>query len=301
MNNFKITVIIPTFNREDFIDDCINSILSTNDSNIEIIIVDNNSKDKTKLKLKKYKTDERFKIFFNKKNLERSYSRNLGLINATGDFVTLLDSDDKLKKNIFSEFRSYYKKNNKYNIYYSNFNTYDPLTKQTKISSNNFNNISLRNLSNGNYLSNICVFLKNNLSKTILYDESSDIIGIEDYDFNLRIINKFGIAKKFSNYPLGVVTDHINRSVNLDSIVNAEKRFLFFKNKLFNNLDYKNVNLRIKYSILSTSSLYVSLICMKNKNKLKSLKYIYIALINNIMILIDKRFFYIVYGLIFKI
>lgn len=301
MNNFKITVIIPTFNREDFIDDCINSILNTNDTNIEIIIVDNNSIDKTKLKLKKYKTDQRFKIFFNKENLERSYSRNVGLENATGKFVTLLDSDDKLKKNIFSEFRSYYKKNDKYNIYYSNFNIYDPITKKNKMSSNNFDYLSLMNLSNGNYLSNICVFFKNNLSKTILYDESSDIIGIEDYDFNLRIINKFGIAKKFSNLSLGVVTDHTSRSVNLDTIIKSEKRFLFFKNKLFNSLDYKNVNLRIKYRILSTSSLYVSLICMKNKNKLKSLKYIYIALINNISILIDKRFYYIVYGLIFKI
>ena len=104
-------------------------------------------------------------------------------------------------------------------------------------------------------------------------DENSEIIGIEDYDFNLRIINKFGIAKKFSNLPLGEVTDHNNRSVNIDSITKSEKRFSFFKNKLFNSLDYKNVNLRIKCRILSTSSLYVSLICMKNKNKLKSLKY----------------------------
>ena len=301
MNDFKITVIIPTYNREGFIDDCIKSILKTNDRNIEIIIVDNNSKDKTKLKLKKYKTDKRFKIFFNKENLERSYSRNLGLAKATGEFVTLLDSDDKLNKNIFREFRSYYKKNDKYNIYYFNFNIYDHITKKTKMSANNLNYISLKNLSNGNYLSNICVFIKNNLSKTIFFDESPDIIGIEDYDFNLRIINKYGIAKKFSNFPLGLVTDHANRSVNLDSIIKSEKRFLFFKNKLFNNLDYKNVNLRIKYKILSTSSLYVSLICMKNKSKLKSLKYLRIALINNIRILLDKRFYYIAYGLIFRI
>ncbi len=301
MNNFKISVIIPTFNREDFIDDCINSILQSYDTNIEIIIVDNNSKDSTKKKLNKYMHDPRFKIFFNEKNLERSYSRNLGFANATGDFVTLLDSDDKLKKNIFKEFRDFYKKNNKYNIYFSNYEIYNPLSKKIRRNSINLNTVSLNNLSNGNYLSNICVFFKNSICKKIIYDESPDIIGIEDYDFNLRVINYFGIAKKFSNLSLGIVTDHYNRSVNLDSILKSENRYSFFKNKLFYNLDFKNVSLSIKYRILSTSSLYVSLICMKNKNKLKSIKYLYISLLNNYKILIDKRFYYIIYGVIFKL
>ena len=55
MNNFKISVIIPTYNREKFIEKSIDSILESNEENIEIIIVDNASTDKTLDKLKKYK------------------------------------------------------------------------------------------------------------------------------------------------------------------------------------------------------------------------------------------------------
>ena len=109
MDKFKISVIIPTYNRENFIEKCIESVLSSNDENIEIIIVDNASTDNTNLKIQKYK-NPCIKIFTNNTNLERSYSRNLGFIKSTGKFVTLLDSDDVLDKNIFKEFRNFYSK-----------------------------------------------------------------------------------------------------------------------------------------------------------------------------------------------
>ena len=143
-------------------------------------------------------------------------------------------------------------------------------------------------------------FFKNKINGKIFFDEDPKIIGIEDYDFNLRAINLFGIAKKFSNKPLGIVTEHLNRSVNLDSINKAEKD-LFFKNKIFSHKDYINLNLNTKFKILSTASLYVALICLRNKKSYKCIKYTYIALVNNIHILMDRRFYYIFLRLIFKI
>ncbi len=301
MQDFKISIIIPTYNREKYLQECINSIIETKDNNLEIIIVDNASQDDTKKILLKYKKDKRFKLIFNDQNYERSYSRNIGINNSTGEFITFLDSDDRLKKNIFKEFRAFYIKNKNYNIYYSNFEIYSQKFETFKINKKISNFCTLNKLSKGNYLSNICVFFNSNIIGKIYYDENPNIIGIEDYDFNLRIINKFGNAKLFSRKSLGIVTDHSHRSVNLDSINQAEKRFVFFKNKLFSNADYINFNLNIKYKILSTASLYVSLICLRNKKRYKCIMYGYIAIINNLQILMDRRFYYIFIRLLFTV
>ena len=160
MKDFKISIIIPTYNREQYIQECIDSIFKTNDNNLEIIIIDNSSLDNTQKILMKYQNDKRFKLIFNDKNYERSYSRNIGIKNSTGDFITFLDSDDRLKKNIFKEFRGFYQKKNNYNIYFSNFEIYDKKLKSLKTNKNSSNFYSLNELATGNYLSNICVFSK---------------------------------------------------------------------------------------------------------------------------------------------
>ena len=163
----------------------------------------------------------------------------------------------------------------------------------------NKNKLNLKTLSKGNYLSNICVFFKKSITENITFDENPKIIGIEDYDFNLRAIFLYGNAKKFSNNFLGTVTDHSTRSVNIDNIEKAEQRFIFFKNKIFYHKDFHKFNILIKYRVLSTSSLYLALICVKNKNKFKSLKYLYISLVYNFKIITEKRFYYIIFKLIF--
>ena len=54
MNKLKISIVIPTFNREKFIDKTLSSIFSINDDNIEVIVVDNASTDNTLKKIKNY-------------------------------------------------------------------------------------------------------------------------------------------------------------------------------------------------------------------------------------------------------
>lgn len=299
MNNFKISVVIPTFNREKFIQQCVDSLIETRDKNIEIIIIDNASTDKTISKLEKYKLDKRIKIYRNNINYERSYSRNLGFRKSSGKFVTLLDSDDLLDKNIFSEFRKFYAINNEYNIYFSNFKIYNSNTDYTRENKSLKEICDIKSLSNGNYLSNICVFFRKKITDKIKFDENPNIIGIEDYDFNLRAVYNYGNAIKFSSKSLGIVKDHKSRSVNMDNISNAEKRYVFFKNKIYTNIGYMYFSIQIKRNIISTASLYVSLICIKNKNKLKSFKYLCISVFNNITIIVDKRFYYIIYKLLF--
>ena len=110
---FQITVIIPTFNRKQYLFHAINSVLAQTYKNIELIIIDDGSSDKTINQLKSY--ESQLKIY-RQKNKGVSAARNKGIKLSKSDWVAFLDSDDqwdikKLEKQI-----NYLKKNPKYKI-----------------------------------------------------------------------------------------------------------------------------------------------------------------------------------------
>lgn len=94
--NFKIlvSVIIPAYNVEKYIEKCITSILEQTYKNIEIIIVNDGSTDKTGQIIESIsKKDDRIR-FINKKNQGVSAARNSGLEISTGDYLIFVDGDD---------------------------------------------------------------------------------------------------------------------------------------------------------------------------------------------------------------
>jgi glycosyltransferase involved in cell wall biosynthesis len=95
--NPLVSIIIPTKNSASTIGACLKSIRNQTYKNIEIIVVDNNSSDKTKEISRKYT-----KIIFNK-GPGRSTQRNFGAFKARGEGVLFIDSDMELSKNIVSD------------------------------------------------------------------------------------------------------------------------------------------------------------------------------------------------------
>jgi len=95
--NIKVSVIIPTKNSEETIETCLKSIKNQSSQDIEIIVVDNNSTDKTKQIAKKYTN-----LVFNK-GPERSAQRNFGAKVAKGTYLLFIDSDMKLMKDVVKE------------------------------------------------------------------------------------------------------------------------------------------------------------------------------------------------------
>ena len=85
----RISVIIPTFDRGEIFDECIQSVLKSIGSHDEIIVV-NDSQKKHALQLKS--TDHRIRIFDNPKNGVAS-ARNLGAANANGEYLLFIDDD----------------------------------------------------------------------------------------------------------------------------------------------------------------------------------------------------------------
>lgn len=98
----KLSIIVPIFNREPFLDKCINSILQQSFKDFELILVDDCSTDKSLEVCKKYKNlDTRIKIIEIKKNTGVSNARNAGLNIAKGMFIGFVDSDDYIDKDRF--------------------------------------------------------------------------------------------------------------------------------------------------------------------------------------------------------
>src|ERR1043165_1045 len=88
------SVVIPTYNRADFIGDTLETVFAQTYPHYEVIVVDNCSTDGTHAAVDPYIESGRIRFFQNDQNRERAFSRNVGLEKAVGDYVTLLDSDD---------------------------------------------------------------------------------------------------------------------------------------------------------------------------------------------------------------
>ena len=100
-----VSVIIPVYNREAFLPTAVNSVLSQTFKNLELLIIDDNSKDETFFSVLKFLEDKRVSYYYLRKNYGVSYARNYGIKKAKGDYIAFLDSDDywlpnKLEKQI---------------------------------------------------------------------------------------------------------------------------------------------------------------------------------------------------------
>lgn len=106
-----VSVIIPIYNVEPYLRQCLDSLINQTLQNIEIICVNDASYDKSIDILKEYaKKDKRIRVYNHIKNRKTGYCRNCGMAKARADYVFFLDSDDFIKpetlKNIYKKIKS---------------------------------------------------------------------------------------------------------------------------------------------------------------------------------------------------
>lgn len=95
----KISIIIPIYNAEKYLEECIESVINQTYKNLEIILVDDGSTDESGKICDKYATiDERIKVI-HEKNGCVSIARNAGMDIATGNYIMFIDADDYYEKN----------------------------------------------------------------------------------------------------------------------------------------------------------------------------------------------------------
>ena len=100
--NSTVSVIVPIYNVDKFLEECINSVVSQDYEDLEIILVDDGSTDKSSIICDQWrKKDERICVI-HKENQGLGMARNSGLELATGKYVTFVDGDDYIKKDHIS-------------------------------------------------------------------------------------------------------------------------------------------------------------------------------------------------------
>lgn len=259
----KISVIIPVYNGEKYIQRCIDSVFNQTYSNVEIIVVNDGSTDNTENILKKYSNI----VLVNKKNEGVSKARNTGLSLATGDYVYFCDADDYLEKDAFEALINEYDENDllRFGHYVVNGekkkekkNTDDVLALvDLTFDSKKLLEYLVSNKTEGhlwNYLFKLSVIKDNK----ILFDEElfyqEDVMFLLEYC--LKIKNVKVISNPYYNYCVNEnsVTKNIESSIrNLSSIANLRYKIL----KLLKDSNNMNLSSLLEQRFLNLQLSYV--------------------------------------------
>ena len=272
MEKSFFSIIITTFNSANYISKAINSITKQNYSNYEVILVDDCSTDGTLNFIEKnYK--KKIKIFSTDKNFGGpAKSRNIGIQNSTGEWISFLDADDFWFQNRLYHFDQFIKNNPESDVFCSNEIKYNIDTgKKNKIfhgpfSDNFFNNL----LINGNNLSPSATMVKRDFIRKnkILFDENPELIGVEDYDFWLNLAknkaNFYFINKILNIYQIHKENISNNGQKHMENTINAI-------NKNFEFLQIKNKKKIYSYRIFMIRFSFLINELRKKKNFFKNL------------------------------
>ena len=242
-----VSVIIPSYNKQDFIEQSINSVINQTYKNIEIIVVDDCSSDKTLNILKKY--ENKIKLYVNNINKGASFCRNYGFKKSRGKYIAHLDCDDYYHKNKIYKSIDYINKNNHFFIY-TNVNLINSngkkLNNNNNIQSIGEGDISKKLLLNEISITNSTLVAKREcFNKVGLFDEKIFLAADREMLTRLSLNYKAG----FINEQLTFYRVHTNNMfINIDNtikefvyILNKNKNINMFKNKKFFNTCLCNI------------------------------------------------------------
>lgn len=102
-----ISVIVPVYNVESYLEECLDSIQNQTYTNLEVLLVNDGSTDRSKAICERYcQTDKRFRLM-NQTNQGLSAARNKGVEISTGEYIVFVDSDDVIKTNYLEKLMHY--------------------------------------------------------------------------------------------------------------------------------------------------------------------------------------------------
>ncbi|MBR3280731.1 MAG: glycosyltransferase family 2 protein [Clostridia bacterium] len=103
MDNPKVSIIVPVYNAEKTLDRCVNSILSSSYANIELVLVNDGSKDNSLSICNEFSKIDNRVIIVNQQNMGVSCARNNGILASSGEFITFVDADDYISKELIDK------------------------------------------------------------------------------------------------------------------------------------------------------------------------------------------------------
>lgn len=268
MKKFKydISVIVPVYNNEKYIDQCVKSILNQNFniSRIQIILIDDGSSDNSFNVIKNYESEN--VIVMTKDNSGVSETRNLGLKLALGKYILFLDSDDYLSRNACK---------NLFNLFEKNYDDVDLITYPIiyDVNGRKRKHVRYRNMyykGTGVYdldkdynliQATVNVMIKNNFEDNILFEVKQNFSEDERFDTeHLMKKKKIGFCKEatyFYRRHTGTANDTITNPYYSFETITSYYEYLFNKfedngkvPKYIQALYVNNLSWRIKKNVL---------------------------------------------------
>ena len=187
MNECKLSIIVPVYGVEKYIDKCLNSLVKQSLKEIEIIVVNDGTKDNSQKIIDKYvkKYPDKIKSYI-KENGGQGSARNYGLKKATGEYIGYVDSDDFVEKDMYKKLYNKAKENNYDIVVCGNYNvSEDYQNKNIDAFINNYNtdleNIFFGKMAVWNKIYKRDILIKNKL-------EFKEKVWYEDLAFTLKAI-----------------------------------------------------------------------------------------------------------------
>jgi glycosyltransferase involved in cell wall biosynthesis len=272
----KLSIIVPIYNSENYLKDCLNSICKQIKKNIELILVDDCSKDRSNKICNTYINKFNFiKLVTLKKNHGVSYARNVGIKLSIGKFICFVDSDDKLLPGSINNILNNIKIFNKEKLFV--IRNYVLKNKHTKKTSNLIPNEKKKSIINSTNCWNFIV-KKNFLTSNNIYFKKMKVT--EDWVFvseMLCLTNSFKIIEKpvymhrmYEPNTLGKKTGYL---IVIDRIkVIYEIGKIICKKKIF--LNNEKTKLLKKLLELSAEQMYSNILLCKPKEIKNTAKYL---------------------------
>ena len=242
MNNPSpfFSVVIPTYNRADLIGRTVDSVLAQTFRDFEILVVDNKSDDRTAEVLRPYIEERLIQFVQNERNFERAFSRNRGIAMARGRYVTLLDSDDILYADCLKDAFDYVRQNPQTGFFHCLYEMVDSQYRTCRKCVFPPITDPFRQLMEGNFISNIGVFYRRDIVEKVRFDEDPRLIGVEDYDFVIRVLAEVRHVGRIEKVNCGVL-QHPGRSVLLEEYEKAHARVGYFLDKCLQSARFMQV------------------------------------------------------------
>lgn len=197
----KISIIIPVYNGEKYIEKCLESIKNQTIKDYEVLIINDGSKDNTKKLVEKYLNDKRFKLF-NRTNHGIGASRNFGLDESSGEYICFIDSDDYVDKEYLEKLYNKISKENLDIVVCNYIELNEELNIEKKIKIKAFNNTTIDK--NPELLLNINKSPWNKIyRKSILKNiKFPTDLKYEDTEFLCKVLynSKIGYVDEYLNY-----------------------------------------------------------------------------------------------------
>lgn len=206
-NNPFFSIVIPTYNRANFISKAIESVLAQSFKDFEIVVVDDGSTDETEQVVMSIRNEK--VRYFRKENEERAAARNFGARSAKGKYINFLDSDDTIYPHHLQTAKQFCDQFLEVKVFHLGYDIKD-VRGVLLHSVSNIKSIN-RQILSGNVLSCNGVFLKREVMKELQFNEDRLLSSLEDWEFWIRLSARFQFLN--SNTITSTVIQHDQRSV----------------------------------------------------------------------------------------